>query len=577
MERKVSRTRSYPIQDTAFAPVTTSEGPLPDGDLKDLRLPRAMRALRKSEDTKSHPRTLVICLDGTGDQFDNDNSNIVNFVSCLKKHTPSEQVTYYQSGIGTYDKGGLSNGIGAAMDMAVGSGLGIHIKDAYKFLMQNYHDGDKICLFGFSRGAYTVRCLAGMLHKVGLLPASNGSQLNFAYNFYKDDSEDGRKLAAGFKRTFCTHVEVHFVGVWDCVASVGFIPRRLPFSKSPTNSIRHFRHAMALDEHRAKFKVCQWQQANPDANCHHPRRRETVDFTPAGRVKRRFGLKKVPAMANTNAAAGSGYTNGYTNGHANGNGYTNGATNGNLEKVLSDSQDSLERKFQEQDKAHHRNRFFETDVLEVWFMGCHADVGGGAVANETRHMLSRIPLRWMLRQCFDCNTGILFDTARLAEFGLDVHTLWPKYQQPVRPIAGPPPRLMEKYEKKTLAPLYRRSVFLPIGSEDDRIKDAPSAEKLNYILPSESDEDHFDGLERCNDMLKIARVWWVLELWPIKLRLLTKDGDGWEKHIRMNLGRHRGVRCSEPKMHWTVQHAIAEGRYNLKAKCEKGVCWTETY
>jgi uncharacterized protein (DUF2235 family) len=42
--------------------------------------------------------------------------------------------------------------------MAVGSGLGIHIKDAYRFLMQNYREGDKICLFGFSRGAYTVRC-----------------------------------------------------------------------------------------------------------------------------------------------------------------------------------------------------------------------------------------------------------------------------------------------------------------------------------------------------------------------------------------------------------------------------------
>jgi uncharacterized protein (DUF2235 family) len=122
-----------------------------------------------------------MCLDGTGDQFDADNSNVVHFVSCLRKHTHGKQVTYYQSGIGTYDKGGLRNGLGAAADMAVGSGLGIHIKDAYRFLMQNYREGDKICLLGFSRGAYTVRCLAGMLHKVGLLPAGNGAQVNFAY------------------------------------------------------------------------------------------------------------------------------------------------------------------------------------------------------------------------------------------------------------------------------------------------------------------------------------------------------------------------------------------------------------
>lgn len=127
MERKASktRTRSYPIQDTEFTPHTYAQSPrIEDQDTKNLRFPRTVRALKDSHDAKGHPRTLVICLDGTGDQFDNDNSNIVNFVSCLKKHSPAEQVTYYQSGIGTYDKGGLKNGIGAAMDMAVGSGLG---------------------------------------------------------------------------------------------------------------------------------------------------------------------------------------------------------------------------------------------------------------------------------------------------------------------------------------------------------------------------------------------------------------------------------------------------------------------
>jgi uncharacterized protein (DUF2235 family) len=142
----------------------------------------------------------------------------------------------------------------------VGSGLGNHIKDAYRFLMQKYREGDKICLLGFSHGAYTVRCLAGMLHKVGLLPAGNVTQINFAYAFYKDDSLQGWKMSARFKSTFCTDVDVYFVGIWDCVASVGFIPRILPFSHSPTNSIHYFRHAMALDEHRSKFDVSHWGQ-----------------------------------------------------------------------------------------------------------------------------------------------------------------------------------------------------------------------------------------------------------------------------------------------------------------------------
>jgi uncharacterized protein (DUF2235 family) len=137
---------------------------------------------------------------GTGDKFDGDNSNIVHLVSCLKKDHPS-QVTYYQSGIGTYDGGGLSNGLSAAADMAVGSGLGVHIQDAYRFLMQTYREGDKICLFGFSRGAYTARCLAGMLHKVGLLPAHNMAQLPFAYHFYKMDSAEGWRMSADVSAT----------------------------------------------------------------------------------------------------------------------------------------------------------------------------------------------------------------------------------------------------------------------------------------------------------------------------------------------------------------------------------------
>ncbi|KAI0423870.1 hypothetical protein F5Y09DRAFT_326171 [Xylaria sp. FL1042] len=522
------------------------------------RLPRSLRALKNSADAKDHPRTLIICLDGTGDQFDNDNSNIVHFISCLKKHSPEQQVTYYQSGIGTYDKGGLKNGIGAAMDMAVGSGLGIHVKDAYKFLMQNYREGDKICLLGFSRGAYTVRCLAGMIHKVGLLPASNGSQVNFAYDFYKDDSDNGAYLAEEFKKTFCTEVNVYFLGLFDCVASVGFFPRKLPFSKTATNTVHYFRHAMALDEHRAKFKVCHWENEQTDTTPD-MKRRETVDLTPAGRLRRRLSLdrrfrhQKLPAGMSGKQPKG--------------------ASNNNPADDSSD--DGWDLKFQAQEKANHRYREFTTDALEVWFMGAHADIGGGAVRNESRHMLSRIPLRWMIRQCFECDTGILFDMARLAERGLDVANLWPEYQMPTKPTIGPQSRLMTKYHKKTLAPIQRRSTFLPIGPEGYTIDDAPTREDLNYILPSEADENHFDGMQTPNDMLKIAKGWWVLELWPVKIRVLSKDKEGWEKRVRVNLGRHRAIRSSRPNMHWTVRKMIDEGRYELKTRQVNNTKWHE--
>lgn len=148
----------------------------------------------------------------------------------------------------------------AALDMAVGSGLGTHVRDAYHFLMQNYEEHDRTCIFGFSRGAYTARCLAGMAHKVGLLPCHNVQQLPFAYEYYKDDTETGLEMSADFKRTFCVDVSVHFLGCFDSVSSVGFIPRTLPMSSTPWNKATYFRHALALDEHRAKFKVKQFEK-----------------------------------------------------------------------------------------------------------------------------------------------------------------------------------------------------------------------------------------------------------------------------------------------------------------------------
>lgn len=86
--------------------------------------------------------------------------------------------------------------------------------DGYKFIMDNYRSGDKICLFGFSRGAYTARALAGVLYKVGLLPKNNEAQVPFAYKLYKREDDEGLQLCAGFKQTYCQDVQVEFVGVW---------------------------------------------------------------------------------------------------------------------------------------------------------------------------------------------------------------------------------------------------------------------------------------------------------------------------------------------------------------------------
>ncbi|KAG6896289.1 hypothetical protein C0992_009314 [Termitomyces sp. T32_za158] len=137
--------------------------------------------------------------------------------------------------------------------------LKYHVMSGYEFLMQNYREGDKICIFGFSRGAYTARSLAGMIHKVGLLPADNHQQVPFAYKMYTRTDHVGWEQSNAFKLAFASAVPIEFLGVWDTVDSVGLIPKRLPFTTSNT-MVKTFRHAIALDERRAKFKANLWNR-----------------------------------------------------------------------------------------------------------------------------------------------------------------------------------------------------------------------------------------------------------------------------------------------------------------------------
>ncbi|KAJ3554112.1 hypothetical protein NM688_g3270 [Phlebia brevispora] len=163
-------------------------------------------------------RTLVLCFDGTGDQFDDDNSNIVQLLAMLRKDDNAQQLVYYQAGLGTYTdpmlKTPIASVVSMTLDQMIAWNLGSHVKDGYAFLMQNYTRGDKICIFGFSRGAYTARALAGMLQKVGLLPTCNHQQLPFAYEMYKREDKQGLDMSHAFKKTYSRAVTVDFLGVW---------------------------------------------------------------------------------------------------------------------------------------------------------------------------------------------------------------------------------------------------------------------------------------------------------------------------------------------------------------------------
>ncbi|KAK0221349.1 hypothetical protein IW262DRAFT_1272039 [Armillaria fumosa] len=471
---------------------------------------------------KHESRTLVLCFDGTGDQFDADNSNIVQLCSLLKRDDRSQQMVYYQAGIGTYQSpqipGLITSKIYKTLDLAIACSLDAHVMDGYEFLMQNYHSGDRICIFGFSRGAYTARSLAGMIHKVGLLPPDNWQQVPFAYKMYTRTDEVGWRQSTAFKEAFCVDVPLEFVGVWDTVDSVGIVPRRLPFTTSNT-IIRTFRHAVSLDEHRAKFKANLWNW-------------------PSARDLKISTSKSSPLSSRKNTVDSSVHKRQVLE-----------VTSG-IEWSPDD-----ENHLQMMENLHSSPAAQHTDIEEVWFAGCHCDIGGGSVKDSTRYSLSRIPLRWMIRECFKAETGIIFDSERLRELGLDPATLYPCVM-PRPPALSVGSAMIPTGRRKT--PLLKRIVSkfrhrsLLGSGEGETVAHETSIE--DPLIGTEEEEELRDALSPMYDQLKLSKLWWILELIPLEFRQQTGNGK-WVSWFGPNLGRPREIPNSSSgvQVHRTVR------------------------
>ncbi|KZT19462.1 hypothetical protein NEOLEDRAFT_1077768 [Neolentinus lepideus HHB14362 ss-1] len=448
-------------------------------------------------------RTLVLCFDGTGEQFDVDNSNIVQLMAMLRKDDASKQLVYYQAGIGTYTSP-LIVGEGAAtvaktLDEMFAITLPDHIKEGYEFLMQNYKIGDKICIFGFSRGAYTARALAGMLQKVGLLSKDNCQQLPFAYSMYARNDLEGLQLSIMFKRTFSIDVKIEFLGVWDTVASVGLVDRDLPFVGT-NNAIRYFRHALSLDEHRAKFMPSYYHRS--------PYTEKQID-------KRSQLSLYLPE-----------------------------------ENIIEQYEDAVNGSSSD-----------KTDAREVWFAGAHCDVGGGSVPNNTRHSLARIPLRWMIREIFRTKTGILLDAKMLQnEVGLDLKTIDdfapPRIPPEVDALQPEPPR-----DRFILAVdrFVLNAIKFPYKLVTGLIRPPKVSMKANFFQEKastseylgESNEELYDALSPIYDELRLTWWWRILEWIPLRHKKQKEEANPLndKKEYIWSVNRGRGRKVFDFLMH----------------------------
>jgi uncharacterized protein (DUF2235 family) len=231
-------------------------------------------------------KNVVVCCDGTANQvFAGDDTNVVRLCAVAVKD-PAQQVVYYHPGLGTMAAQGALTWWGRfwtkVAGLAFGYGIANDIQNAYSFIMATYEPGDRLYLFGFSRGAYTARAVASLLKLYGLLRRGNESLVPYvvrellhfdSFLWLMIDRTFGSKLnekraaakfdkATEFRSVFATQsCKPHFVGVWDTVSSVGlsFNPTRVPYT-ARNKDIAIGRHALALDERRAFFNRNLWQR-----------------------------------------------------------------------------------------------------------------------------------------------------------------------------------------------------------------------------------------------------------------------------------------------------------------------------
>lgn len=209
-------------------------------------------------------KNLVVCCDGTDNNITTDSTNVFRLYRMLVRD--QNQVAFFDSGVGTTIDptaiGWYRKFLSTRLDAAVGLRVRENAVSAYRFLVRNYEPGDRIYMFGFSRGAYTVRAVAGMVKFLGLLRPELEHLATFGWALYSDEARNfpvSKRFQGSndFKRNFSRQpdVRVHFLGVWDTVSSFGFFWnfQSLPYA-AKNDQIDHIRHAMAIDERRAMFR-----------------------------------------------------------------------------------------------------------------------------------------------------------------------------------------------------------------------------------------------------------------------------------------------------------------------------------
>ncbi|KAH0543286.1 hypothetical protein FGG08_002349 [Glutinoglossum americanum] len=429
---------------------------------------QAKRGTTRSDGPRQ--KKLILCFDGTGNKFkgNSGDSNILKIFRMLDRTNGD------QSGIGTYITSSslshtsiparVNSWCQKAKDSAVGTSFDHHVIGGYKFLMRYYSPGDEIYFFGFSRGAYTARFLAEMLDYVGLVTQGNEEMVTFAWKTFSrwqqrhggDKKHQEKKelfhFMKAFRETFTRPVgRIQLLGLFDTVNSV---PRfeaawmqRSKFPYTARSTAKVIRHAVAIDERRAKFRQDLISQGHRNTQAvatrthhdyhlghghgdfHRPRRQSRVTekeghlaIPISGTARQEHVTFDNDSVQPTRGHTDDGYDSDLEAASMRYRARSRSRIRPPVENPISTHESSSNLSVSDLSIDFPRREALnddgesddgEQDIEELWFPGGHADIGGGWDMANNEMPLSHPPLVWMVREAR--RAGLDFDEDKMRD------------------------------------------------------------------------------------------------------------------------------------------------------------------
>ncbi|SCV05006.1 LANO_0G16424g1_1 [Lachancea nothofagi CBS 11611] len=541
------------------------------------------------------PRKIILCFDGTDGNFGPQPfTNVLKIYRMLDTSDENLQLCYYQPGVGTsvefdanlnYRRKLTVANAKNSLDSMFAFTINYHVCTAYMFLMRCYRKGDLIYMFGFSRGAFVARILAGMIERVGLLNDGLEDVVNTAWKVYAlweyaaqpSQPDYTTTLAEEFKKTFSRNYEIiiSFQGLFDSVNSAGFLrDRQFPFTARST-IVKHVRHALSLDERRGKFQQQNFIQHAGKSN------RSSSFWHSLSRIFSKSSASDYVKSSMSSLDSSNRF-----------NGFPQSRRSSNIRDSVATLPSSNSNKQQAQLLVDHSSvgpaslttgsgtRLINTpsmspDIIEKWFPGDHADIGGGWIPDfNTKQFLSDMALRWMLAEAvknevrfqkhiirefsekysaYGSATALSHDLLNFESRGTAESSLLELQRSNWALCYWIPHRLAMLFVMKIawicrIGPCYTRKRSQKLFKSCDFANSSSDMAESQYERRHDCSKRSKAG--RGSQPLWQVIGWWFVECVPIKRKVQGQDCK-WRNAYVPNFGQRRELR-RDSDLHWSV-------------------------